>query len=66
MKNSTKVMINLNVEDANKLGITKAIENQEGVVEDTYPKGLYVRTKGKLVAIATKYNALTEIEEVAE
>ena len=61
MKKGTKVKVSLSQENANKLGIAKAIVNAEGIIEKPYTKGHFVRVLGKTYAIANKYNALTEV-----
>lgn len=64
MKTGTHVRINLNVEDARKLGIAAPIIDQPGVIDGPFTNGVdghFVKTNGKLIAIADKYNALTEV-----
>jgi len=64
MKAGTKVKVNLNFDDAKKLGINGSVVGI-GEVTGTYPSntpGHYVKFGGKTVAIADKYNALTEIK----
>ena len=63
MKKGTKVKVNLNLEDANKLGIRNALMNKEGVVGDAYTLGHFINIEGKNYAIANKYNAMEEITE---
>ncbi len=64
MKAGTKVKVNLNFNDAKKLGINGSVVGI-GEITGTYPSnvpGHYVRVNGKNLAIADKYNALTEIK----
>ena len=64
MKAGTKVKVNLNFNDAKKLGINGSIVGI-GEIIDTYSNNLghYVKFGGKTVAIADKYNALTELRD---
>ena len=57
----TKVKIDLNSQDAAKLGISGNVFGS-GTVAGHYPKGHYIAILGKKtpLAIADKYNAITQ------
>ena len=63
MEKGTKVHVKLNAYDAKKLGISKPIDSL-GIIEGSYTSdvaGHFIIVDGKTMAIADKYNALTEV-----
>jgi len=63
MEKETKIKVVLSSDDAKKLGINGAIDANGEIIKkfDNDVDGYLVSVKGKTVAIADKYNAITKI-----